>query len=160
MTKRAKPKAGSNAGPPKKTGKRFVKGKSGNPAGMKPGTKHRKTLMLERMAEDDRGTIVDKIIRQAKRGCRVSQKLIVDRIEPPRKGRAAPFALPAIKTTADVVDALSAVSAAMAAGLLSPQEAVEIGAVIELARRAIEQQDLEARIRAMEEQFHTLRERP
>jgi len=153
VTKGATPKAGSKAGSAKKTGKRFVKGQSGNPVGMKPGTKHRKTLMLEHMTEDDRAIIVDKIVRQAKRGCRVSQKLIVDRVEPPRKGRAAPFALPAIKSAADVVGALEAVTAAMAVGRISPAEAVEIAGVVELQRRAIETVEIERRIAAMEERM-------
>jgi hypothetical protein len=134
-------------------GGKFQKGKSGNPSGRKPGSRNKKTLMLEHMSDDDRVAIVSKIIRQAKRGDRPSQKMIVDRIEPPRKGRAAPFPLPAIKTAAGVVDALASVTAAMAAGQLSPAEAVEISAVIELQRRAIEMQDVEARLHSLEARF-------
>lgn len=134
-------------------GKPFVKGKSGNPAGLKPGTRHRKTLMLEHMSDDDRAAIVAKIIRQAKRGDRPSQKMIVDRIEPPRKGRAAPFPLPPIKTTGDVVAALEAITTAMAAGQLSPAEAVEISAVVELQRRAIETAEIETRLKAIEQRM-------
>lgn len=154
---KAAPKAAQYAAPEAATkkvrGKPFVKGKSGNPAGLKPGTRHRKTLMLEHMNDDDRAAIVEKIVKQAKRGDRASQKLIVDRIEPPRKGRAAPFALPAIKTTGDVVTALEAVTAAMAAGLLSPAEAVEISAVVELQRRAIETAEIETRLKAIEQRM-------
>lgn len=150
---KAAQKAAAEAATKKVRGKPFVKGKSGNPAGLKPGTRHRKTLMLEHMSDDDRAAIVSKIIRQAKRGDRPSQKMIVDRIEPPRKGRAAPFSLPPIKTAADVVGALATVTAAMAAGKISPAEAVEIAAVIETARRAIETQDVETRLHALEARF-------
>jgi hypothetical protein len=133
---------------------RFQKGqRSANPAGRKRGARNRRTLFLEAMTDGEREDIVAKIIRQAKRGDRASQKLIVDRIEPPRKGRAAPFPLPAIKTTGDVVTALEAVTAAMSAGQLSPTEAVEVAGVIELARRAIEMQDVEARLHALEDRF-------
>ncbi|MET4752561.1 DUF5681 domain-containing protein [Bradyrhizobium sp. RT11b] len=134
-------------------GGKFQKGKSGNPSGRKPGSRNKKTLMLEHMSDDDRVAIVSKIIRQAKRGDRLSQKMIVDRIEPPRKGRAAPFALPAIKTAGDVVTALEAVTAAMAAGLLSPAEAVEIAGVVELQRRAIEATQMEARLKTIEQRM-------
>ncbi|MDH2353480.1 DUF5681 domain-containing protein [Bradyrhizobium sp. SSUT112] len=136
-------------------GGKFQKGTSGNPSGRKPGTRNRATLLIESMSEDDRAAIVAKIIKQAKRGDRASQKLIVDRIEPPRKGRAAPFPLPLppIKTTGDVVVAMEAVTSAMAAGQLSPAEAVEISAVVELQRRAIETQDVENRLHALEARF-------
>jgi hypothetical protein len=77
----------------------------------------------------------------------------MDRISPPRKGRAAPFPLPPIKTAADVVSALAAVTAAVSGGRISPAEAVEIASVIELQRRAIEMQDVEARLHALEARF-------
>jgi hypothetical protein len=142
-------KAGPKAGA-KKAGKPFVKGTSGNPIGMKPGTKHRKTLLLAAMTAGDRAAIVGKIIRQAKRGCRVSQKLVVDRVEPPRRGSPVRFPLPPVKTTADVVNALAAVAAAIAAGQLSPTEAVEVAGVVELQRKAIEQQVMEAQMAKFE----------
>jgi hypothetical protein len=131
----------------------FRKGQSGNPAGRRKGTRNRKTILLEAMTDEDREAIVAKIIRQAKRGDRASQKMIVDRLEPPRKGRAAPFKLPLIKTTADVVTALEAVTAAMAGGHISPAEAVEVASVVELQRRAIETQELEVRLHTIEERF-------
>ncbi|WP_338689288.1 MULTISPECIES: DUF5681 domain-containing protein [Bradyrhizobium] len=137
-----------------KTGSgRFPKGKSGNPAGRKPGSLNKRTLVLEHMTDDDRAALVAKVIGQAKRGCRPSQKMILDRIEPPRKGRAARFALPPIASISDVITALAAVTAAMAAGQVSPAEAVEIASVIELQRRAVENLDLETRLNALEERF-------
>jgi hypothetical protein len=136
-----------------KTG-RFQKGqRSANPVGRKKGTRNRRTLLIEAMTDGDRATIVGKIIGQAKRGCRASQRLIADRIEPARKGRAAPFPLPEIKTTGDVVNALAAIAAAMAAGLLSPAEAQEVASVVELSRRALETQEIEARLHVLEGKF-------
>jgi hypothetical protein len=145
--------AAPNAAAKKVRGKPFVKGMSGNPAGMKRGTRHRSTLLIEAMSADDRTAIVAKIITQARSGCRASQKLIVERLEPPRKGRAAPLALPPIKTAGDVVNALEVVTAAMAAGQLSAAEAVEIASVVELQRRAVETQELEIRLHGLEERF-------
>jgi hypothetical protein len=142
--------AAPNAAAKKVIGRPFPKGRSANPAGKKPGTKHRKTLWLAAMSDDDRAAIVAKIIRQARRGCRPSQKLIVDRTEPPRRGSPVKFPLPAIVTTADVVAAQAAITAAMADGQLSPAEAQEVSGVVELARRAIETNQLEARLAAIE----------
>ena len=153
MTKpRTTPKAGPKAGA-KKPGRLFTKGQSGNPRGMKRGTKHRKTLLLAAMSQDDREVIVGKIIRQARNGCRTSQRMIQDRIEPFRKGAPVRFALPPLVTVADVVAAQNAITAAMSAGTLTPSEALEVAGVVELQRRAIETQEIETRLHALEGKF-------
>jgi Family of unknown function (DUF5681) len=131
--------------------KPFVKGRSGNPAGKRKGTKHRKTLLLAAMSDGDREFVVRKIISQARRGCRVSQRLIVDRIEPARKGSPVKFPLPDIKTIADVVAAHAAIAAAMSKGRLTPTEAMEVAAVVELSRQAIKTVDHETRLAQIEE---------
>ena len=59
--------------------------------------------------------------------------------------------LPAIDTAADVLAALTATLAAMAAGDLAPDEAATVAGVIEVKRRAVETVDLERRIVAIEE---------
>jgi hypothetical protein len=145
--------AGTNAGPKRRGAPPFVKGKSGNPAGKKKGTKHRRTLLLAAMTADDHAAIVEKIIRQAKRGCRPSQRLIVDRTEPPRRGSPVKFPLPPIKTAGDIVSALAAVAAAMAVGKISTAEALEVAGVIELSRRAIETQEIETGMQELEGKF-------
>jgi hypothetical protein len=48
-------------------------------------------------------------------------RLCVERIAPARKGRALAFAMPAMKTPADVVSALGIVVSLMAAAELSPK---------------------------------------
>jgi Family of unknown function (DUF5681) len=135
-------------------GGRFQKGqRSANPAGKRKGTRSRKTIWIEELMAGDIEAVVAKVCKKAKDGDMTAAKMILDRISPPRKGRAAPFALPAIVIAADVVAALAAVTAAMSAGKISPAEAVEIAAVIETARRAIETQDVETRLHALEERF-------
>jgi hypothetical protein len=151
---KAAPNAAPNAAARKVIGRPFPKGISANPAGKKPGTRHKKTLLLAAMSDDDRAAIVAKIIRQARRGDRASQKLIVDRTEPPRRGSPVKFPLPSIVTTADVVAAQGAITAAMAAGRITPSEAMEVSAVVELARRALETNEMEGRLAALE---HSMR---
>jgi hypothetical protein len=67
------------------------------------------------------------------------------------KGRAMPFALPAITTTADVVVALASVAAAMSSGLLSSADASAVAGVIELQRKALEQAEMEGRVATLEQ---------
>jgi len=152
---KAAPKAAQKAAPEAATkkvrGKPFVKGKSGNPAGLKPGTRHRKTLMLEHMSDDDRAAIVSKIIRQAKRGDRPSQKMIVDRIEPPRKGRIA-IAWGPIKTAADAVAALRVIGDAVGRAQISPAEASELTNVVNSTLEAIRTHEIKRQLEAMERQ--------
>jgi hypothetical protein len=137
----------------KPRGRPFPKGRSANPRGKKPGTQHIRTMLLAAMSDDDRAAVVEKVIRQAKRGCRVSQKLIIDRTEPPRRGSPVKFALPAIVTVADVVSAQAAITEAMAAGQLSPAEALEVAGVVELQRAAIQTRDNEVLLKQIEERF-------
>ncbi|NEU95666.1 hypothetical protein [Bradyrhizobium uaiense] len=68
-----------------------------------------------------------------------------------RKGRPVQFELPALNTAADIVSAQAAISAAMSAGTLTPTEATEVSAVVELHRKAIETAEHEAFIEKIEE---------
>lgn len=148
---KAAPNAAPNAAAKKVIGRPFPKGRSANPRGMRKGTRHKKTLWLEEMSEDDRAAIIAKATRMAKRGDQTVLRYVLDRINPVR--RRVRLALKPIKTTADVVAALETVTAAMAAGKIAPAEAQEIAAVIELQRSAIQTHDNEVRLRAMEERF-------
>lgn len=72
------------------------------------------------------------------------------RLWPERRGKPVRFALPEIKTAADIVPALAAVAQAVANGSLTPEEGQAVAGVLETQRKAIETVDLEARIAAME----------
>jgi hypothetical protein len=102
---------------------------------------------------EDIEAVIAKVVRKAKSGDMTAARLILDRVVPLRKGRPVQFPLPPMKTTGDVVAALEAVTAAMASGELSPAEAVEVSAVIELQRRAIETAGIEARLAQLEQRI-------
>jgi hypothetical protein len=145
-------KAAPDAAAKKVRGKPFTKGRSGNAAGKKPGTKNKKTLLLAEMSDDQRAAFVAKIIRQAERGCRVSQKLIADRIEPVRKARVK-FKLRPIATVDDVVAAFSDVAAAVASGKLTLDEAAAASTHIEKVREGIITRDIVHKLAALEGRF-------
>jgi hypothetical protein len=147
-------KAANAAAKKKPRGRPFPKGVSGNKLGMKPGTQHIRTLLLAGMTPDDRAAIVEKIIRQAKRGCRPSQRLIADRIEPARKARVN-FKLLPIANVDDVVAAFDHVAAAVAQGVLTLDEAASACIIIEKTRDALETQELERRLAAIETRMGT-----
>jgi hypothetical protein len=61
------------------------------------------------------------------------------------------FALPDVSTPSGVTTALAAVVKAMADGMISTDEAAAVAGVIEMQRRAIETEQIEARLLAIEE---------
>src|ERR1700730_10609744 len=129
----------------------FKKGQSGNPAGPARGTRHKITMLAEKLLEDDRDAIVRAVIAAAKGGDPTAMRLCVERIVPLRKGRPVVFDLPAVKTAADVAGAVGELSRAMAAGELTTDEARAAASVIEMHRRAIETTDIERRLQKLEE---------
>jgi hypothetical protein len=75
----------------------------------------------------------------------------MDRILPQRKGRAAPFpVLPPVKTTGDIVNALASLTEAVTSGQISTEEALQLSGVLEVQRKAIEQQVMEAQMATFE----------
>jgi uncharacterized protein DUF5681 len=129
----------------------WKKGQSGNPAGMPKGTRHRATMLAEKLMEDDAENIVRAVVSAAKAGDPTAMRLCVERLVPLRKGRPVVFDLPAIETAADVANALGAMAGAMAAGELTPDEAGAVAGVLEAKRRAIETVEHEERLRKLEE---------
>jgi uncharacterized protein DUF5681 len=129
---------------------RFAPGCSGNPAGMKPGTRHRATRLAEKLMADDAEAVVKAVVTAAKAGDMTAARLVLDRIAPPCRGRRVRLALPPIVCAADLVKALAAVADAMARGIVSAEEAQAATAVLEHHRKAVETFDLERRIAAIE----------
>src|SRR2546430_17410888 len=94
----------------------FQKGQSGNPARPAKGTRHKITMLAEKLLEDDRDDIVRAVIAAAKGGDSTAMRLCIERLIPVRKGRPAMFDLPPVKTAADIAGAGGAPARARAAG--------------------------------------------
>ena len=129
----------------------FKKGQSGNPAGPAKGTRHKITMLAEKLLEDDRDAIVRAVIAAAKGGDPTAMRLCVERLVPLRKGRPVVFDLPPVKTAADIAGAVGELARAMAAGELTTDEASAAASVIEMHRRAIETTEIELRLQKLEE---------
>jgi hypothetical protein len=129
----------------------FQKGQSGNPAGYHKGSRHKVTLLAEKMLADDQDEILRAVIEAAKAGDSTAMKLCIDRLVPLRKGRPVVFDLPPVKTAADIAGAVGELARAMAAGELTTDEASAAASVIEMHRRAIETTEIELRLQKLEE---------
>ena len=78
------------------------------------------------------------MIEVAGEGDRVAARMVLSRIWATPKGRAVPVEMPEIRAPRDLLAAHTAVSAALAAGTITPQEAASLAAVLETHRRAFE----------------------
>jgi hypothetical protein len=136
----------------KQRGKPFARGVSGNPAGRRRGSRNAALVALDRLGEEAAADVVRVVIAAARAGDLTAARTLLDRVWPARKGRAVALPLPPVATPAGVVAALAVVVATMAEGALTPDEASAVAAVIEGQRRAIETEELAARIAALEGQ--------
>jgi Family of unknown function (DUF5681) len=102
---------------------RFQPGCSGNPAGKKPGTLNRATILKRVMAEGDEERIASLIVERALKGEWAALRFVQDRLEP--KPRTRPIALD-FPESATVAEMSEIVLRAMADGEISPDEAIQI----------------------------------
>jgi hypothetical protein len=91
------------------------------------------------------------LLTAAKRGDMTAARLVLERISPVRRGRPVHLDLPAVRTASDVAEAMSVLTRAIASGELTPDEAATVAAVFELRRKALETEEFEQRLRALEE---------
>jgi hypothetical protein len=136
---------------PKQRGRPFPKGQSGNPAGKPPGTRNRATQLAERLLDGEAEDLTRMVIGLAKAGDTTALKLCLDRLLPPRKDRPIWFELPAMTTAADASRAMAAITAAVAAGQVTPAEAEALGNLVATFARTLESSELEARLIALEQ---------
>lgn len=136
---------------PKQRGRPFEPGKSGNPKGRPKGARNNATVMAEALLDGEAHAITRKLIDKALEGDTTALRLCLERLLPPRRGRAVAFELPSkIETAADAVRASSLLLTACADGILSPGEASEIMSMVSSHVRLIEVTELEAKVAALE----------
>jgi hypothetical protein len=129
---------------------RFVKGRSGNPAGRPPGARNKATIAAEAMLDGEAEALTRKALDLALAGDPAALRLCLDRVVAPRRERTVAFAMPAIGGAADLAGAMAALAGAAAQGIIAPGEAAQLAQVVETYLRAIEATDLERRLRALE----------
>jgi hypothetical protein len=92
----------------------FQAGQSGNPAGMKVGSKHKATRLVAQLATKAAGPIARDIIKRAKEGDPFCQSLYVRHILPRAKVNLAPIELPAPTSTSEATMRLAEIAACSA----------------------------------------------
>lgn len=137
------------AGP--KAGGKWRPGQSGNPRGKPKGTRHKATQLAMGMMHDEAERIVRRVIEGALEGDAVCLRLCLERLVPPVKEHPIALDLPTTDSPEGVSAAQQAIVQAVAAGDLLPGEAATLAGIVEARRKALETQELERRIAALEE---------
>jgi len=135
----------------KQRGRPFEPGRSGNPAGRPKGSRNATTLMIEALFDGEAEEIARKAVELAKAGDGPVLRAMLDRLVPPRKDSPISLELPSIETAADTKAASAAILAAVAAGEINPSDGQSVMALLTAHRAIVETEELEARIRALEE---------
>src|SRR6266851_4611900 len=115
---------------------RFMPGQSGNPAGKKPGTRNRATVLREALAEGEDIAAARIVIDKALAGDAVAARFVVGRLVPRPRGREIEIELPDGASAGDIVMAYDATVQAMAAGEITPDEALTVTRVLDGRLRA------------------------
>ena len=96
--------------------------------------------------------LLKQVMEAAKGGDMRAAEIVLQRIWPVRKGRPISMELPVITTAADVVTALGAVADAVTSGSITTEEGAAVAAILEVKRKAIDTVQLEARVKALEQE--------
>ena len=131
-------------------GRLSEKGRSGNPAGRRPGCRNKATLAAEALLEGEAEVLTRKAVERAIAGDPTALKLCLERILAPRRERVVRFDLPPIASAADVEAAMAAVTAAVAEGALTPGEAGQMAHIVDTFVRTIETSDFARRLELLE----------
>ncbi|MFT8723425.1 MAG: DUF5681 domain-containing protein [Acetobacter malorum] len=136
--------------PSSKIGRPFKKGQSGNPSGRPKGSRHPAYAVLDAIGEGRAEEIVQSVANAAISGDIRAAEIILKRAWPERKGRPLSVVLPSVRCAQDVPKATAAIVVAVTEGAITPEEGQALSSLIEAHRKAIETNELEARIRALE----------
>jgi hypothetical protein len=107
--------------------------------------------MLEQLAEGQAEQIFQKILEGALAGDGPCQKMLMDRIWPPRKAQPINVRMPPINSSQDALDAIAAICTALGEGHLTPDESTALTSVVGRSIQVFELQDHERRIAALEQ---------
>ena len=76
---------------------------------------------------------------------------------PPRRERPVRFQLPALHSAADAAGAMASIAAAVAAGEITPRGAADLSKLVETCMRAIEANEFDERLQAIETRINVTR---
>lgn len=136
----------------KQRGRPFKKGQSGNPAGKRPGTRHKATQAVQALLDGEAEALTRKAVDLALAGDTTALRLCLERLCPPAREKPISPALPLPnKLTAEKLpQALEIIVKAVASGDLLPGEGQTLTGMLNALGKALELSELEKRVAALE----------
>jgi hypothetical protein len=131
---------------PKTRGRPFAPGNPGRPKG----ARHKATVLTEQLLSTDIEDVVTAVVNAAKAGDMTAARIILDRLSPPRKGRPVRFEIPPVMNLAGLSAAFAKLVEAVATGHVTPEEAASVASLLEAQRKAIELNEINNRLAALE----------
>ena len=128
----------------KPRGRPFPSGNPGRPAG----SRNKVTLLVERVLEEETEDLVRALVAHAKKTANpTAVRFLAEHMR--RRSRIAPFDLPPVKTSHDVVAAIRRVSSLIAAGDLEPSQGVALTRVLQNQFGVLRSAEMHAERRAL-----------
>ena len=115
------------------------------------GRRNKTARVLQDKLDSHGENLINRCVYMAHRGDPTALRLCMERLMPVRRQRTVQFKVPPVKTLADVDAASESVVSDVARGQLTPAEGQAISELLEDRRRVIETQEIEERIRALEQ---------
>lgn len=134
-------------------GGRFQPGQSGNPSGRPKGARNRSTLAALAILEGEAEALTRKAVGLALSGDASALRLCLERLVSPVKDRPIPDGavnLPSLDS-GSMAQAVAAVVDSVASGRLTPLEGEALAGLLESHRKAVDEQEIEQRVAALEE---------
>jgi hypothetical protein len=122
---------------------RWLPGQSGNPAGKAPGTPNRATMLVAALADHEGHAIARVVIDKALKGDAVAARFVIGHLTPRPRGRPIALDMPDGARAGDIVAAFNATLLAMAAGEITPDEALTITRVFDGRLKALKAWEIE-----------------
>jgi hypothetical protein len=117
------------------------------------GSRNKNTLIIEELLNESSESLLQKALSLAQQGNIPMLRLLLDRVLPrPKDAPVSIESLP-IRTPEELLQAQESVMKELALGQLSLNQAQQIFSLIEARRRVLETQELEQRLRALEERM-------
>ena len=130
---------------------RFAAGNPGGPG--RPRGPVRRASELDRLAAEALPDVMEMLLQKARNGEQWAIEQVIRRAWPLRKGRALEIEVPPIEDREDVRPAQTAVTEAMLAGKITPQEGADAVAVIAAQERCINEDDRQRRLDAINRKY-------
>ena len=142
---------GCEMSPDRKSGRNtdgtFAKGNKGKPKG----ARNKATIAVSALLDGEAEKLTHKAVELALEGDVTALRLCLERIHPPRKDVPVMFELPPVTGGVGAVSVLEALLRGVANGELTPSEANSLAGLVEGYRKALETEEFERRLSALEE---------